>query len=90
MNAGNLAPQVCFPGNYLLKIIGLNTDEFFSVVKQILHKHMPNFTEDAITYNKSSGNKYISMSVNFYVENKQQIDELYRALTANPMVLMAL
>ena len=90
MTTNSSVQQVFFPCNYLLKVIGLATDEFESIVIPILNKHIPNLAEGAITYNKSSSDKYLAMTINFYASNKEQVDELYRELTANSAVLMAL
>lgn len=90
MTTKNSVQQVFFPCNYLLKVIGLATDEFESIVIPILNKHIPNLAEGAITYNKSHSDKYMAMTINFYASNKEQVDELYKELTANPIVLMAL
>lgn len=79
-----------FPGNYVLKVIGLATEEFTTVVLAILTKHIPELAPEAISYNKSQGAKYLAMSVTFYANNKAQVDALYQELTATPAVLMAL
>ena len=90
MTTSNNSQLLLFPCNYLLKVIGLATDEFVAIVLPIVNKHFANLTEGAITYKKSVGNKYMAITVNLYASNKQQMDALYKELTANPAVLMAL
>lgn len=90
INAPPLVKQILFPCDYMLKVIGLATEEFESTVIPILNKHIPTLTETAITYNTSNSNKYLAMTVNFHAHNKEQVDALYKELTASSAVLMAL
>ncbi len=90
MATNDSVSQVFFPCNYLLKIIGIANDEFETCVIPILNKHIPNLAEGAITYNKSRSDKYVALTISFYADTKEQVDELYRELTSKPQVLMAL
>ena len=38
----------------------------------------------------SSGGRYISLTCTVYVTSKPQLDDIYRVLTAHPMVLVVL
>jgi len=79
-----------FPCEFTLKIFGLRSDEFESAVLMIVHKHIPNFSDRAIHTRASQEGKYCAISVSVYVESREQLDNLYRDLTASPQVIMVL
>lgn len=78
-----------FPCSFPLKVMGLNTGEFSSAVLSIFHKHL---SPDRITVSErpSSGEKYLSLTVTFIAESKDQLDAIYRELNGHRLVLMTL
>ena len=81
--------KITFPCQYPLKIIGLKTNLEKAVVP-ILHKHIPDLGEGAITLRPSKDNKYLSITVSINAKSKEQLDELYKELSACKDVIMAL
>jgi len=86
----NSAPIISFPCDYRLKVIGVAGNEFESCVIPILSKYIPNLKEGAIAYNKSRSDKYVALTISFNADSKEQLDQLYRELTTQSQVLMAL
>jgi uncharacterized protein len=79
-----------FPCDFPIKIMGKNEPDFADNMLSIVKKHAPDF--DAMTMEKrpSSAGKYLSITCTIRAESKQQLDDLYRDLTAHAQVLMAL
>lgn len=79
-----------FPCDFTLKIFGLGNDEFESEVLMIVNKHIHNVSDRAIQSRPSENGKYRALTITIYVENRQQLDDLYKDLSSSPHVLMAL
>jgi uncharacterized protein len=79
-----------FPCDFPIKIMGKNEPDFADNMLSIVKKHAPDF--DAMTMEKrpSSAGKYLSITCTIRAKSKQQLDDLYRDLTAHAQVLMAL
>lgn len=79
-----------FPCSYPLKVMGKNTNEFYSVVCAIIERHVPEGNEITYSARTSSGDKYLSITATFTMESRDQMDAIYRDLKANHLVLMTL
>jgi uncharacterized protein len=79
-------PELKFPCEFPIKIIGDNSEAYAPLVIAILQKHVPDLNVDAVTTRSSSGGKYLSVSATFTAQSRRQVDDLYRALTAHPNV----
>ncbi len=79
-----------FPCDFPLKIVGEAQVEFMQVVQDIVMRHAPDFNQDTITQKVSSGGKYVSLTCTINATTKPQLDDLYRELSAHPMVRMVL
>ena len=80
----------CFPCPYPLKVMGRNTNEFYSVVSAIVEKHVAPGGEITYSSRTSSGDKYISITATFSAESQEQLYALYKELGENNLVLMTL
>jgi len=79
-----------FPCEFPLKVMGRNIAEFEGIVVEIVNRHVENLGEGAIKKRDSGKGKFISITVTFEAQSKQQLDELYRELHAHEHVLMLL
>jgi len=70
--------------------MGLADLEFEGVVVAILNQYVPDLGEGAIIIKQSAGGKYISMTATIRARSQDQLDNLYRALSGHPKVLMVL
>ncbi len=82
--------NIKFPCDFQVKVMGKNSAEFLNQVLMIVHKYFPTCGNGNIQKRYSQFTNYMSISITVYAENKEQLDELYRALTSHPDVLMAL
>jgi uncharacterized protein len=83
-------PLLEFPCDFVIKIFGVDSKEFNQDVIDIITKHYSDFADSAITRRPSKDGKYVAFSISVYVQSQEQLDNIYRDLTANPLVLMAL
>jgi putative lipoic acid-binding regulatory protein len=70
--------------------MGKNTPELKQSVIDIIKNEVPDFDPETLTIRLSNEGKYLSITVRIWAQSKEQLDSIYRALTANPLVLMAL
>lgn len=76
-----------FPCDFPLKIMGRDSDTFQAIVTEIVSRHA---SAAPATTRPSSGGSYIAMSFVIRAESREQLDELYRELSANKDVLYVL
>ncbi|OPY69866.1 MAG: hypothetical protein A4E57_00897 [Syntrophorhabdaceae bacterium PtaU1.Bin034] len=79
-----------FPCSYPLKVMGKNTNEFYSVVTTIIERHLTDGSEIAYASRTSSGDKYMSITATFVMESEEQLHKLYKDLNDHELVLMTL
>jgi putative lipoic acid-binding regulatory protein len=79
-----------FPGDFPIKIMGKNTTEFETTILGIIRKHFPELKEDAIQTRASKEKNYLAITVTVHAESKEPLDAVYRELSSNKLVLMAL
>jgi len=79
-----------FPCNFPIKAMGLAATDFDALVVSIISRHAATLGEGAVTSRPSSNGKYISVTVTISAESQQQLDAIYRDLSAHERVLMAL
>ncbi|HWQ45648.1 MAG TPA: DUF493 domain-containing protein [Longilinea sp.] len=80
-------PALAFPCEFPLKVIGKDEDGFEEMVIVIIQKHVPRLIRSSFTNRSSREGKYVSVSVTFTADSREQMDNLYRELTAHPKVL---
>lgn len=78
-----------FPCEFPIKVMGLNTETFPSVVKAIIRKHVRS-EELAYSSQPSRADKYLSITATFTAQSKEQLDALYRELNDHELVVMTL
>ncbi|NOT16126.1 MAG: DUF493 domain-containing protein [Methylotenera sp.] len=83
-------PLIDFPCLFPIKVMGETHDTFTTVIAQMIQTIVPNFTAEHIEMRASSAGKYISLTCSVYVTSQAQLDDIYRILTAHPLVKFAL
>jgi len=79
-----------FPCTFSIKAMGLAADDFDALVFSIVRQHVPDLSEGALRSKPSTAGKYLSVTVTFQATSREQLDNLYRALSGHERVLMAL
>jgi putative lipoic acid-binding regulatory protein len=79
-----------FPCDFPIKVMGEMRDNFSETIVAEIRKQLPDFDSSKVEMRASSGGKYISLTCTVYVTSRPQLDNIYRALTAHPMVKITL
>lgn len=79
-----------FPCRIDIKVIGYRTENLRGAVLAIVGKHCGAVDDAAVSERLSSAGKYLSLTVTVVAETREQIDTVYRELSASNHVLMAL
>jgi putative lipoic acid-binding regulatory protein len=79
-----------FPCDFPLKVMGKRSVEFRELVIAIIERHVGSVQPERIEYRTSKGDNYVSMTVTVRAQSKDQLDDLYRELTACEQVLYVL
>jgi putative lipoic acid-binding regulatory protein len=79
-----------FPRVFPVKVMGANEDDFESLVVEIIQKYAVVATEDGMSRHLSRNGRFVSITVRINAENQEQLDNIYRELSAHKRVLMML
>ncbi len=80
-----------FPCQFPLKVMGRNIPELEDIVLEIVSRHIEEEIKTHAVKKRDSGKgKFVSITVTFEAQSKQQLDKLYRELHAHEHVLMLL
>ncbi len=79
-----------FPCDFPLKVMGPQHPEFSATILNVVREHAPNTQEHHINTRPSSQGNYLGATVTVNVHSQEQLDNIYRALTAHPMVKVVL
>lgn len=79
-----------FPCDFPLKIMGAARDGFAQAILAVVQRHAPDFDAATMEMRASSRGAYLSLTCTIRAVSKEQLDALYRELTAHPMVKVVL
>jgi putative lipoic acid-binding regulatory protein len=79
-----------FPTVFPIKVMGLTRDGFAQAIVTVVRRHAPEFDAATVEMRASSRGKYLSLTCTITATSRTQLDDLYRELTAHPMVVMVL
>ena len=79
-----------FPCEFNLKIFGKAESNLEIIILPILTKYVDDLKEGSLSTKESKNNKFISITVSFQANSKEQLDNIYREITKHPDVIMAL
>ncbi|KAE9496178.1 hypothetical protein F9Z36_2053 [Neisseria gonorrhoeae] len=86
----NKASLIEFPCAFPLKVMGAVHPEFEQAVLDTVRLHAPDTQAHHITTRPSSKGNYTGATVQVKVENQEQLDNIYRALTSHELVKVVL
>ena len=93
MNITTMQPEeslLQFPTEFPIKVMGRTQDGFAQAIVTVVQKHAPDFDPATMEMRASSAGKYLSLTCTVHAKSRNQLDNLYRELTAHPMVAMVL
>jgi len=79
-----------FPCDFPLKIMGAADADFSQAIAAVVVRHAPDFDPLSMEMRPSKAGNYLSLTCTVRAVSQQQLDALYRELTAHPMVRVVL
>lgn len=79
-----------FPCDFPLKIMGRRDEQFAQSIADLLRELAPGFEPATMDMRPSRNGTYLSLTCVVHVTSREQLDGIYRALTAHPLVKFAL
>ncbi len=79
-----------YPSLFPIKVMGANVEGYADAVLEIARRFDPLIDDSRIETRPSSGNKYLAITVTVTATSREQLDDLYRALSSHPMVKVVL
>ncbi len=79
-----------YPSDFPIKIMGVMQDAFAQTMVEVVTLYDPTFHEGKKEMRPSAQGKYLSLTVTVRATSREQLDNLYRALSSHPMVKVVL
>ena len=79
-----------YPSQFPIKVMGVQDEHLVHEITQIAEKFDPHFDASTIELRPSSTGKYLGVTVTITATSREQLDDIYRALTSHPMVKVVL
>lgn len=73
-----------------VKVMGRDEPKFQAHVVKMISNHVAGISAEDVVTRPSSKGKFVSVTVTFTAENRQQLDDVYRTLTSDEQVLYVL
>ncbi len=83
-------PLIDFPCEFPIKVMGETQDTFSQTIIELIQTIVPSFNAANIEMRASSGGKYISLTCTIHVVSQAQLDDIYRVISAHPLVKYSL
>ena len=79
-----------FPCDFPLKVMGSAGEGFAQAILEVVMRHAPDFDAASMEMRPSRGGNYLSLTCTIRARSREQLDALYRELTAHPLVKIVL
>lgn len=79
-----------YPCDFPIKIMGAMQDGFADTMVEVVTLHDPDFHAGKMNMRPSTKGNYLSLTVTVRATSREQLDNLYRALSSHPMVKVVL
>lgn len=79
-----------YPCAFPIKIMGVHGVALQDAVVEIAKQHDPKFDANTMELRESSGGKYMGITVTIEATSRAQLDTIYSAFTAHPLVKVVL
>ena len=79
-----------YPSQFPIKVMGEQHENLVHEITTIAKQFDPQFDATTIELRPSSTGKYLGVTITVTATSREQLDDLYRALTSNPKVKVVL
>ena len=84
------ASPLTFPTHFPIKVMGRRVDHFAQAIVEVVQAHAPDFDAATLELRASREGNYLSVTATINATSREQLDNLYRALTSHPLVKVVL
>ena len=79
-----------YPCAFPIKVMGAKVDGFVHAIVELARRHDPSFDASTIELRDSRAGNYLGVTITITATSREQLDDLYRALSSHPMVKVVL
>ncbi|PPE70219.1 DUF493 family protein [Caldimonas thermodepolymerans] len=79
-----------YPSAFPIKVMGANVDGFAQAIAEVAMRFDPAFDPATIEMRPSRSANYLGLTLTVTATSREQLDDLYRALTSHPLVKVVL
>ena len=79
-----------YPSRFPVKVMGVKADGFVHALTAIAEEFDPSFDASTIELRPSAKGNYLGVTLTIMATSREQLDGMYRALAANPLVKVVL
>ena len=90
MSCGCNEDPIQYPCDFPIKIMGEKRDDFAQTMTDVIRLHDPLFEDYTLRMRMSSQGNYLTLTATVKATSREQLDNLYRALSSHPMVKIVL
>jgi hypothetical protein len=90
MTAPTAPSLIDYPSVFPLKVMGAHVEGFVDAMVAVAQRHDPAFDPSTVELRPSRTGAWLGVTLNVTATSREQLDALYRELTAHPMVKVVL
>ena len=79
-----------YPCRFPIKVMGAKVDGFVHAITELAHRFDPAFDATTIELRNSRAGNYLGVTITITATSREQLDDLYRALSSHPLVKVVL
>lgn len=79
-----------YPSRFPIKVMGAKADGLVHAVTELARQFDPTFDASTIELRDSRAGNYLGVTITITATSREQLDDLYRALSSHPLVKVVL
>ena len=79
-----------FPVDFPIKVMGRRSDGFAQTISELVSARVPGFDPATVELRASSRGAWLSVTLTVRAQSREQLEDLYRELSAHPLVRIVL
>jgi len=79
-----------YPSRFPIKVMGAKVDGFVHAITELARQFDPTFDASTIELRDSRAGNYLGVTITITATSREQLDDLYRALSSHPLVKVVL
>lgn len=84
------APKIEFPCEYPIKVLGVSSESFESIILEVFERHAPGFDQQAVASKASRNGTFTSIAITITATGPDQLEALHQDLLATGHVKMVI